>query len=68
MKVMLALLVPILVLAGLGLRWHWLWWAAVVVIVVWSVGLAAGLAAQEGEDQAEHFPTAADETGEPSGT
>jgi hypothetical protein len=54
-KVMLGLLVPIAVLVGLGLRWHWLWWAAVVVVVAWAVGMAAGLAAQEGEDQAGHF-------------
>ncbi len=55
MKVMLALLVPIVALLALGLRWHFLWWAAVVVAVIWGVGLAAGLAAQEGEDQASHF-------------
>lgn len=55
MKVMLGLLVPIAVLIGLGLKWHFLWWAAVVVAVAWGVGMAAGLAAQEGEDQAEHF-------------
>jgi hypothetical protein len=55
MKIMLGLLLPIIVLAALGLKWHALWWAAVVVVVIWAVGFAAGLAAQEGEDQASHF-------------
>jgi hypothetical protein len=39
MVVLLAILLVVLLLGGLGFVLHVLWWVAIVLLVVWLVGL-----------------------------